>query len=61
MGAKHLLAATHALASRARVLEADLVEHLAEIDTRELYLERAFPSMFAFCLGELGFSVDIAF
>ncbi|MFL5393339.1 MAG: HNH endonuclease [Myxococcales bacterium] len=61
MGAKHLLAATHDLASRARVLEADLVEHLAEIDTRELYLERAFPSMFAFCLGELGFSGDVAF
>jgi hypothetical protein len=61
MDGKDLLAATHDLASRARVLEADLVEHLAEIDTRALYLERAFPSMFAFCLGELGFSGDVAF
>jgi hypothetical protein len=29
--------------------------HLGEIDERKLYLGCAFPSMFAFCVGELGF------
>ncbi len=32
--------------------------HLGEIDERRLYLDRAFSSMFAFCVGELGFSED---
>lgn len=42
-------------------MEADLLVHLAEIDGRKLYLDRAFPSMFAFCVGELGFSEDVAY
>ena len=35
--------------------------HLAEIDERKLYLERACPSMFAFCVERLGFSEDAAY
>jgi hypothetical protein len=30
--------------------------HLGEIDERKLYLESPFSSMFAFCVGEFGFS-----
>ena len=35
--------------------------HLGEIDERKLFLERAFPSMFEYCVGELGFSEDAAY
>ena len=42
-------------------MEADLLLHLAEVDERKLYLERPFPSMFAFCVDELGFSDDAAY
>ncbi|MFN2547140.1 MAG: HNH endonuclease [Myxococcales bacterium] len=56
-----LLDATRALAQRACEVEADLIVHLAEIDERKLYLQSAFPSMFAFCVGELGFSEDAAY
>jgi hypothetical protein len=56
-----LLAATRTLAERSRVVEADLVAHLAEIDARELYRDRAFSSLFSFCVGELGFSGDVAY
>ncbi len=42
-------------------MEAELLVHLGEIDERRLYLDRAFPSMFAFCVGELGFSEDAAY
>jgi hypothetical protein len=33
---------------------------LGEIDERRLYLDWSFASMFAFCVGELGFSEDVA-
>src|SRR5437870_8400366 len=58
---RQLLDATRALARHACEVEADLLVHLAEIDERKLYLECAFPSMFAFCVGELGFSEDAAY
>jgi len=56
-----LLAATRTLAERARIVEADLVAHLAEIDARELYRDRAYSSLFSFCVEELGFSGDVAY
>jgi hypothetical protein len=46
---------------RSRGVEAELLVHLGEIDERKLYLDCAFPSMFAFCVGELGFSEDAAY
>ena len=58
---RELLDATRALASKACEVEADLLVHLAEIDERKLYLESAFPSFFAFCIGELAFSEDAAY
>ena len=39
---------------------ADLLEHLAEIDSRRLFVEAAYSSMQAFCVGELGLSPDSA-
>src|SRR5207248_1489027 len=61
MSSLQLLDATHELVRKARGLEAELLVHLAEIDERKLYLERPFPSMFAFCCDELGFSEDAAY
>ena len=51
-----LLARTRELVKDSRCVEADLLLHLGEIDERKLYLERSFPSMFAFCVGDLRFS-----
>jgi hypothetical protein len=48
------------LVARSNELEAEIIEHLAEIDERRLYLERAHPSLFAFCTSELGFSEAVA-
>src|SRR5439155_778729 len=58
---RELLDATRALAREACEVEADLLVHLAEIDERKLYLDAAFPSLFAFCVGELAFSEDAAY
>ena len=56
-----LLSATRELVQKSRGLEAELLLHLGEVDERKLYLECAFPSMFAFCVEELGFSEDGAY
>jgi hypothetical protein len=44
---------------RSHCVEAELLVHLGEIDERKLYLDWSFSSMFAFCVGELGFSEDV--
>jgi hypothetical protein len=49
----------HLLRSHAR--EAELLLLLGEIEARRLYLERAFPTMFAFCIDELGLSEDVTY
>jgi hypothetical protein len=56
-----LLRATRDLVQKSRGVEAELLLHLGEVDERKLYLECAFPSMFAFCVEELGFSEDAAY
>src|SRR3954449_4611638 len=61
LGNTELLAATRAILRRACVVEADLLVHLAEIEERRLHSEMAFPTMFAFCVDELGFSEDQAY
>jgi len=61
LSSSDLLSATRELVQRSRGLEADLLVHLGEIDERKLYLDWAFSSMFAFCVGELGFSEDAAY
>ncbi len=56
-----LLFSTRELVGRSLVVEADLIEHLGEIDERRLYLDNACPSMFVFCMKEYGFSEGAAY
>src|SRR4051794_40212203 len=56
-----LLACTRELVRKSFATEAELLLHLAEIDERKLYAERAFPSMHVFCVKELGFSEGAAY
>ena len=61
LSSSDLLSATRELVQSSRCLEEKLLVHLGEIDERKLYLDLGFPSMFAFCVGELGFSEDVAY
>jgi hypothetical protein len=61
VGSRELLARTRALARQCSVVEADLLVHIGEVDERKLFLDGPFPSMFAFCVGDLGFSDDAAY
>src|SRR5918996_2470086 len=61
LGDEELLTATRGLVQRSHAMTADLLLHLGEVDARKLYLGRAFSSMFGFCVGELGFSEDVAY
>ena len=60
LGSSELRSATRELVRSSHVVEAELLVHLGEIDERKLYLDWSFSSMFAFCVGELGFSEDVA-
>ncbi|MFL5310857.1 MAG: HNH endonuclease [Myxococcales bacterium] len=55
-----LRSATWDLVRRSHGLDAALLLHLGEIEERRLYLDWSFASMFAYCVGELGFSEDVA-
>ncbi len=44
-----------------RALLVELLWHIAEVDRRRLYLEMAFPSLFAFATGFLGYTKAAAF
>jgi 5-methylcytosine-specific restriction endonuclease McrA len=61
LSSSDLLSATRELAQKSCGVEAELIVHLGEIDERKLYLDFAFSSMFAFCMGELGFSEGVAY
>ncbi len=50
-----------ALVSKDRSTTASLLSHIAEVDKRKLYLPAAYPSMYAWCVGELHLSEDAAF
>src|SRR2546425_10989804 len=50
-----------ALVARDRTTTAALLAHLAEVDARRLYLPAAYPSMYAYCVGELRLSEDAAY
>src|ERR1043165_3039470 len=56
-----LLACTRELVRNSCDVEAELLLHLAEIDERKLYAQRAYPSMHVFCVKELGFSDGAAY
>ena len=49
------------LVARDRVTTADMLAHIAEVDSRKLYLSAAYPSMFAYCVHELRLSEDAAY
>src|SRR5207249_4577043 len=51
-----LLAEAQRLAAREREATASLVAHLAEIETRRLYLGEGFDSMFGYCVSVLRLS-----
>ena len=46
---------------KSRGTEADLLEHLGEIEERRLYLGGPHPTMFIFCISDYGFSEDVAY
>jgi hypothetical protein len=50
-----------ALVSRDRNTTAALLAHVAEVDARKLYRPAAYPSMYAYCVGELHMSEDTAY
>src|SRR4051812_2128479 len=56
-----LMSSLHALVRASNSVDADLLVHLSELDTRQLYRERGFPSLFALCLVEFGFSENVAY
>src|SRR5439155_1415906 len=49
------------LRTQERALLLELLWHIAEVDRRRLYLEMAFPSLFAFATGFLGYTKAAAF
>ena len=55
-----LLKGLTTLVAQDRAITAALLAHLAEVDARKLCLPAAYPSMKAYCIGELRFSEDSA-
>ena len=49
-----------AIVTHDRATLAELLAHIAEVDTRKLYLPAAYDSMLAWCTGELRFSEHAA-
>ena len=49
------------LVCRDRNIEADLLAHLGEVDSRRLYAAEGFPSLFKYCIEVLQFSEATAF
>jgi len=55
-----LLSELTALVARDRSITAQILAHLAEVDTRKLYAPAGYPSLRAWCVGALGLSEDAA-
>ena len=53
---RELLASMKRIAGTERVLSAYGLAHLGEIQRRDLFKEVGYPSMFYYCVGELGYS-----
>ena len=58
---RELLHGLTSLVAQDRATTARLLAHIAEFDSRRLYLPAAFPSMFAYCVHELRLSEDAAY
>src|SRR2546430_16547268 len=61
LSSSQLLSATRELVQKSRGTEADLLEHLGEIDGRKLYLGGQHPTMFQFCARTPGSSPAVPF
>jgi hypothetical protein len=51
-----LLGRLSALVAQERESLADIVEHLMEVDRREIVIDRGYPSLFVYCVKALGYS-----
>src|SRR5882672_11254262 len=60
VGDQVLLRQLASLVAQDRTTTAEILAHIAEFDARKLYLPAAYPSMFAYCVGELRLSEDVA-
>jgi hypothetical protein len=58
---EELLRRVEALAAREREATAELVAHLAELDTRRLYLAEGFASLFSYCTDALRLAEHAAY
>jgi hypothetical protein len=56
-----LISGLHAVLGRGWTNTAEQLDHIAEVDSRKLYLPKAYPSMFAYCVEELHLSEDSAY
>ncbi|HUS67851.1 MAG TPA: hypothetical protein VMZ28_25120, partial [Kofleriaceae bacterium] len=56
-----LVAGLKALVVQERGLSAAILEHLGEVDARQLYLPAACPSMHRYCVVVLGMAEEVAF
>ncbi|TMQ53373.1 MAG: hypothetical protein E6K73_01495 [Candidatus Eisenbacteria bacterium] len=56
-----LLRGLNSVVAQERGASAEVLAYLAEVDERRLYLLAGFPSIHAFCVGELRFSEDAAY
>lgn len=61
MGGRELLALMKRLAAAERTLSVHSLLQLAEVQRRKLFRDEGFPTMFAYCVGELGYSEGNAF
>src|SRR5262249_33944661 len=55
-----LLRGLATLVAQDRITTADMLAHIAEVDERRLYAPAGYPSMYAYCVGELRLSEDAA-
>lgn len=51
-----LLGRLAVLVAQERESLADVIEHLMEVDRREIVIDRGYPSLFSYCLNALGYS-----
>ncbi len=58
---RELLRRLASLVTRDRITTATLIACIAECDARKLYLPAGYPSMYAYCVHELGLSEDAAY
>ena len=56
-----LMSQTKALVQKERKLNIEILQHLQEIESRKLYLERGFSSLFEYAVKELGYGEGAAY